>query len=95
MADDYDDLPAPKALGPLDKTFRDTNIVLLILFGVCCGIIALALSLVGFLTAKDPKAKSNAMIVLIISGIIVALNLVYYFVVMAAGVAAGAGAGNP
>jgi Na+/pantothenate symporter len=74
--DDYDDRPAQ--LGPLDKTFRDTNIVILVLFGICCGIIALALSLVGFLTAKDPKAKSNAMIVLVISGIIVALNVVWY-----------------
>lgn len=95
MADDYDDLPAPKALGPLDKTFRDTNIVLLILFGVCCGIIAFALSLVGYLTAKDPKAKSNAMLVLIISGILIGLQVLYYIVAIVGGAVAAAGAGNP
>jgi hypothetical protein len=73
--EDYDDRPREQ-LGPLDKTFRDTNIVVLVLFGVCCGMIAAILGLVGVLTAKDPKAKSNATIVLIVGGIMVVLSIV-------------------
>ena len=64
------------AAGPLDGMYRDTNIVVLILFGCCCGIIAFVLSLVAYITAKDSKAKSNAMIVLIISGVMVVLNII-------------------
>jgi hypothetical protein len=67
--DDYDDRPKEQ-LGPLDKTFRDTNIVVLVLFSICCNGIALILGIIGLVTAKDPKAKSNAMIVTIIGGIV-------------------------
>lgn len=66
--DDYDDRPKEQ-LGPLDKMFRDTNIVILVLFGLCCNGIALILGIIGLVTAKDPKAKSNATIVTIIGGI--------------------------
>jgi hypothetical protein len=75
--DDYDDRPAPTALGPLDKTFRDTNMVILIIFAVCCALLGLPLGLVGMLTAKDPKAKSNATIVTIISGVMWAISIVW------------------
>lgn len=80
--DDYDDdYDAPRSrrnLGPLDRTFRDTNIVVLVLFGCCCGIIAFILSLVCVLTARDEKAKSNALVVMIISGILVVANIIMY-----------------
>ena len=80
---DDDDRPARGGqLGPLDKMFRDTNIVILILFSLCCGLIAFILSLIGVLTAKDPKAKSNATLVLIISGIVTALGVGYNFLVL-------------
>lgn len=76
-SDDFDDVSVP--LGPLDKMYRDTNIVVLVLFGLCCGVIAFVLSLVAYLTGKDPQAKSKAMTVLIISAIMsvigIALNL--------------------
>jgi hypothetical protein len=85
--DDFDDRPAAQ-LGPLDKMFRDTNIVILILFGVCCGLIALILSLVGVLTAKDPKAKSNATIVLAISGALTVIGFAVQFLGILAGAAA-------
>ncbi len=63
-----DDAPAEQ-LGPLDKMFRDTNTVLLVVFGICCSWIAAILGLVGMLTAKDPKAKKNATLVLIIGAV--------------------------
>jgi thiamine transporter ThiT len=64
----YDNLPVSKAeLGPLDGMFRDTSIIVLVLFGFCCGGIALILSIICLVTNKDPQAKSNALIVLIIS----------------------------
>jgi len=89
--DDFDDRPARVELGPLDKTFRDTNIVVLILFSLCCGIIAFALGLVGMLTAKDPKAKANATVVTIISGILTAVGVVLQITGAAAGFVAGGG----
>lgn len=85
--DDYE--PRPVQLGPLDKTFRDTNIIVLIIFSVCCGLIALAIGLVGLLTAKDPKAKSNAMLVVIISGILSAVGIAMQFLGIMAGIAGG------
>jgi hypothetical protein len=75
--DDYDDGPrggGPK--GPLDSTFANTNIVVLVLFACCCRGIALILALICFFTAKDPKAKSNAMIVMIIDGILVTAAII-------------------
>ena len=75
------------AKGPLDSMFANTNIVVLVLFGICCGLIAFVLSLVAFLTAKDGKAKSNAMLVLIISGVLSAVGIV----LQVAGVLGGMG----
>lgn len=77
-------------LGPLDKMYRDTNIVILVIFGVCCSGIALILSLVAYFTGKDAKAKQNAMIVAIIGGAIMAVNVIFYFIKFAGAVAAGA-----
>jgi hypothetical protein len=71
--DDYDDRPKEQ-LGPLDKMFRDTNIVILVLFGLCCNGIALILGIIGLVTAKDPKAKSNAMIVTIIGAVVTVIG---------------------
>ena len=53
----------------LDAMFADTNIVALILFGLCCSGIALILGVVGLATCTDPKAKQNALIVTILGGI--------------------------
>jgi hypothetical protein len=53
--------------------FANTNIVLLIIFGFCCGYIALILGIVGLIACKDPKAKQNALIVTVISGIMAAI----------------------
>lgn len=89
MPDDDLDTPASGAMGPLDGMYRNTNIVILILFAVCCQLIAFVLSLVAFLTAKDPKAKSNAMLVMLISGILMAIGLVLQFTGALAGLAAG------
>ena len=62
--------------GPLDSMYANTNTVVLVLFGCCCGLIAFALSLVAYLTAKDPKAKSNAMMVMIISGVLTVVSII-------------------
>ena len=75
-ADDYDDDRRTAQLGPLDKMYRDTSTVVLVIFGCCCGMIAFILSLVAYFTAKDEKAKSNALMVVIISAIVSALGIV-------------------
>jgi len=72
---DDDDAPAA-ALGPLDKMFRDTNVAILVIFGLCCNGIALILGLVGVFTAKDPKAKTNATIVAAIGGIVTVIGII-------------------
>lgn len=74
--DDYEDRPKEQ-LGPLDKTFRDTNVVILVIFGACCALIGLPLGLIGMLTAKDEKAKSNAKLVVIVSGVMWAISIVW------------------
>jgi len=75
--DDYDDRPSRGgAKGPLDNMYANTSMVVLILFAVCCNGIATILSLIAFLTAKDPKAKSNALVVLIVAGILTAVGIV-------------------
>lgn len=83
--DDDDDAPAK--LGPLDKMFRDTNVVLLVLFGLLCGCLAFILGLVGIFTAKDPTAKKNAIIVTVV-GLVAGLVWGIIRGVMAAGAAA-------
>ncbi len=90
--DDFDDRPARSsgAKGPLDGMYANTNIVVLVLFGLCCGIIAFVLSLVCYLTAKDPKAKSNAMIVMAIGFAMFVVGII----LNVAGVFAGAAAGG-
>ena len=60
----------------LDRMFARTNFVLLILFGICCNGIALILGIVGLIVCKDPTARTNALIVTIIGGIIAAIGVV-------------------
>jgi hypothetical protein len=79
--DDYDDAPRRSgggAKGPLDGMFANTNIVILIIFAICCGYIAVVLALICFLTAKDPKAKANAKLVLIIDAVLIVINIIVY-----------------
>ena len=67
--DDYDyDRPRrrPQRAG-LDGMFLDTNMFFLVLFGLCCGVVAIVLSIVELATGKDPEAKQRATTVLVIS----------------------------
>ena len=89
--DDDDDRPRRRKrsgggdMGPLDGMYRDTNIVLLVLFGICCGLIAFILSLIALITAKDPTAKSNAMICMIVAIVSMVLGIVLNIIMSAAG----------
>jgi hypothetical protein len=69
-----------KEMGWLDKQFNNTPLVLLILFPVCCGIVALVFAIIGVAACEDPKARRNATIVLVISvvwiGVAVVLGVV-------------------
>jgi hypothetical protein len=70
-----DDLTPTGELGPLDKFYRD-NFVIGIILSVCCALIGFVLSLIAFLTAKDPTGKGNAKVCLIIAGVLIALSIV-------------------
>ena len=64
----------------LEKFYRD-NFVMAIVLSVCCGAIGLVLSLITYFTAKDPKAKSNAMICMLIPIVLGAVGVLLNFVV--------------
>lgn len=81
---------ADSQLGPLDKMYRDTNVVILIIFSICCGIIALVLNLIAFFTAVDGKAKENAKLALIVSAIAAAIGIVLGILNVVVGVGAAA-----
>jgi hypothetical protein len=51
----------------IDQQFANTNIVVLVLFGLCCGWIALVFAIVGVATCQNPTARQNATIVLVVS----------------------------
>jgi hypothetical protein len=71
MSRDDDDLDVQKRpLSGLDGMYANTNIVILIIFSLCCNglcFLPLILSLIGTLTCRDETAKSNARLSLIIS----------------------------
>jgi hypothetical protein len=74
--EDDDDMPSVRKKEPLsgmDGLFANTNIVVLLLFACCCNGIATILGVVGLIVCTDPKAKSNALIVTIVGGIITVL----------------------
>lgn len=76
--DEYDDVrrrmrSRPEKLTGLDGTFANTNIVMLVLFGCLCGDIALLLGIIGLIVCKNEKARTNAMIVTVVSAIRVAI----------------------
>ena len=68
--------------GPLDGMFRDTSMPVLVIFAICCGGIALILSIIAFATAKDPEAKSKAQTVMIISIIMSVIGVIANIVAM-------------
>lgn len=74
--DDYDRPVRKKELTGMDKTFGETNFVVLLLFAFLCGGIAFILGVVGLVTCKDETAKKNAMIVTIIAGIMSAIGVI-------------------
>jgi hypothetical protein len=74
---DYDVRLRPAhQLSGLDGTFANTHIVTLVLFSFCCGGIALILGIIGLCVCKDPRARQNALIVTIISGVFTVLGTI-------------------
>ena len=71
---------ADSSSGPLDSLFANKSIVVLVLFGTCCGQIALLLSIICLATAKDPAAKRNAIITLIVSVLVNTIGGIAYVV---------------
>jgi hypothetical protein len=61
-------------LSGLEKFYRD-NFVIGIILSICCNIVGLVLSVVTYLQAKDPKAKNNAMICMIIAIVDIAIGI--------------------
>jgi hypothetical protein len=70
--------------GWLDQQFGDTSMVLLVVFALCCGIIAFGFGLAGVVGCKDPNAKQKALVTMIVSGIMVAISVFARFASVAA-----------
>ena len=62
----------------LDKQYANTSMVVLVIFSFCCGGIALIFSIVAYFTCQNPTAKQNALICMIISGIMTVLNILRF-----------------
>jgi hypothetical protein len=60
----------------IDQQFLNTPLVGLIVFSVCCGNIALIFSIIGVAMCKDPKARQNAIMVLVISIIVSVIGFI-------------------
>ena len=59
----------PYAWGPLDGTFVNTNVIVLVLFGLCCNGLAMILGIVGIFVTQNHEAKRNAILLAVIGGI--------------------------
>ena len=84
MAKDYDDLDRPRSsggeLGPLDGMYKNKVIVILLhIFcnGLCLIPVILAAIVMG--TGKDPEAKANAKLGLIISAVMFVVAVIFNF----------------
>jgi hypothetical protein len=71
---DYDDEPVRYTW--IDDQFANINPVVLILFPLCCGIFALIFSIIGVCACRDPQARSNAIVMLCISGGLMILGII-------------------
>jgi hypothetical protein len=81
--DDYDEVdlpPLPARQNWLDKQFSQTPIVLLVLFPLCCGMFALIFGIIGVAACQHPKARQNAIIVLVISIVWILAAVFFAFV---------------
>src|ERR671933_224667 len=56
---------AREDLNWLDQQFLNTSMVLLVLFPLCCGLVAVIFGIIGVAACQDPKARRNAVIVLV------------------------------
>ena len=77
--------PRPSELGWMDQQFLNTPLVVLILFSVCCGDIALIFGILGLALCKDPTARRNATIVVCISAVRFGLAVIAFFIRATAG----------
>lgn len=85
--DNGEDMPSVRRrdepLSGMNAMYANTNIVVLIFFSLCCNglcLLPLILSIIGVATCTDEKAKSNAKLCLIISGLMVVVQFIGGFI---------------
>jgi hypothetical protein len=89
--DDDDDIDISRLKRPdrepnwLDQQFRNTSIVILVLFALCCGEISLIFGILGVCLCTDRTARTNATIVLVISAVRFGVAIIALVGRMAAG----------
>jgi hypothetical protein len=65
----------PPEMNWLDKQFAHTSLPILVIFPLCCGLPAFGFGLAGVIACQHPKARRNAIIVLVISIVAMALGI--------------------
>ena len=65
----------PPEMNWLDKQFAHTSLPILVIFPLCCGLPAFGFGLAGVIACSHPKARRNAIIVLVISVIAMVLGV--------------------
>lgn len=68
--------PGGPQLSWIERQFKNTNIVVLILGSFCCQPIPLIFGIVGIAMSKDPQARQRAIIMTAISGVIVLIVVI-------------------
>ncbi len=74
----------PRQQNWLDRQFSQTSIVLLVIFPLCCGWLALVFGIIGVVACQHPKARQNAWIVLVIS-IVWIISAIFFVLITKAG----------
>jgi len=68
------DVPPPPQMGWLETQFLNLHVAIWVIIACCCWPAGVILGAIGYFTSTNPKAKQNALIMLIVGVVIFLLN---------------------
>jgi biotin transporter BioY len=63
----------------IEQQFENTSMVVLVLFSLCCGVIALVFGIIGLATIQNPDTRQKALVVTIISAVMIVIGTIAQF----------------